>query len=291
MQCFYCGKIISTTKTGSTRQHYITLPGDIERSICPGSSPGRGGGNSKLNARLETSLRPTILITTNQLPTPTNDTNVSINENRFQLTMIVQNVRSIKAYKSNYRKQDPFGLEGWYEFTSHLKGHRGGIDIACIVETKCKGTLIKWDCRETGYRIYMSNKPDEGRRINPLTKQVHSYGVAIALKHKWSEHVTIVDAVSDRLMALCCIISGNRLCIISAYAPTSAATALQSHRFYLALTTLISKYVHQQYTPIILGDLNAQIGGLATDNNFQIPGQTWEIQDILGPYIIIIIII
>ena len=25
----------------------------------------------------------------------------------------------------------------------------------------------------------MSNKPDEGRRINPLKKQVHSYGVAI----------------------------------------------------------------------------------------------------------------
>ena len=156
IQCFYCGKITSITRTGNTRQHNITLPGDNERSICPGSSPCRGGGNSKLNARLETSLtrNNTIGITTNHLPTPTNDTNVAIND-RFQITMIVQNVRSIKAYKSNYKKQDPFGLEGWYEFTSHLKGHRGGVDVACIVETKCKGNLIKWDCRESGYLVYI----------------------------------------------------------------------------------------------------------------------------------------
>ena len=112
-QCFYCGKIISTTKTGSTRQRNITLPGDNERSICPGSSPCRGGGNSKLNARLETSLtrNNTIGITTNYLPTPTNDTNVAIND-RFQITMIVQNVRSIKAYKSNLQEARSIWIRG-----------------------------------------------------------------------------------------------------------------------------------------------------------------------------------
>ena len=32
IQSFYCGKFISTIKTGSTRQHNITLTGDNDRS-------------------------------------------------------------------------------------------------------------------------------------------------------------------------------------------------------------------------------------------------------------------
>ncbi|GKD73213.1 craniofacial development protein 2-like protein [Tanacetum coccineum] len=125
---------------------------------------------------------------------------------------------------------------------------RHKVDIACLQETKWKGSRAK---EGNGYKLWYSGS---GTARN---------GVGVMVAGRLKDDVVRVTRRSNRIMAISVVIDGEAVNVISAYAPQVGLSDAEKKRFWDALDELVREYPTDERL-IIGGDLNGHIGA-ATD--------------------------
>ncbi|EYC25573.1 hypothetical protein Y032_0011g1280 [Ancylostoma ceylanicum] len=128
------------------------------------------------------------------------------------------------------------------ELASSLRSRH--VDVCCIQETRWKGSK----CVEIGdgYKLMYHGTTDRN-------------GVGIVISEALRNHVTSIDCISDRLMAVKVDTGKTVMRIISAYAPQVGCTSEEKSSFYEDL----EQYVHtigDEEVLLLGGDLNGHVG-------------------------------
>uniref|UniRef100_A0A914WNU9 Endonuclease/exonuclease/phosphatase domain-containing protein n=1 Tax=Plectus sambesii TaxID=2011161 RepID=A0A914WNU9_9BILA len=119
------------------------------------------------------------------------------------------------------------------------------IDIGCVSETKRRNEITaKW---KTGHQVYLGAA--EGR----------IGGVGFTVAPHLVEFISEVHIHSNRLSTLILKKSNTSIKIVSAYAPTSAASDDEVEDFYSELDALVRTSPTTDFT-VVGGDFNARIG-------------------------------
>ena len=121
------------------------------------------------------------------------------------------------------------------------------IDIAALQETRLAsdGTI-----KEKEYTFYWQGKAPDDPRI---------HGVGFAVKNSLLPFVTAPSGGTERLLTLQLSTSAGALSIISAYAPTLAATEDAKDEFYDQLNQIVTE-IPCSNRIFLLGDFNARVG-------------------------------
>ena len=122
---------------------------------------------------------------------------------------------------------------------------RRRIDIACVQETKWKGSKA----REIG----------DGYKLFYHGEKTSRNGVGIIISHKWKDNILAVNRMSDRLMSMQLVIKKGRLHVISAYAPQVGCTDQEKDSFWEGLDEVLQQIPDTEQV-ILAGDLNGHIG-------------------------------
>ncbi|XP_058639968.1 craniofacial development protein 2-like [Onychostoma macrolepis] len=129
------------------------------------------------------------------------------------------------------------------ELADTLKTRR--IDIACIQETKWKGSKAR-DIGE-GYKlIYHGVKSSQN-------------GVAVAICQQLRDSVSEVDNISDRLISIKIISGPTILRVVSCYAPQVGCTDQEKDEFWESLGTHLQMVAPDEHV-LVGGDLNGHVG-------------------------------
>ena len=123
--------------------------------------------------------------------------------------------------------------------------HRRKIMIACVHETKWKGSKAK-EIGE-GFKLY----------YHGICRA--RIGIGIILSKKWQDKIIEIKRISDRIMTMK-LLSGNiMLNIISVYVPQVGCSQQEKDQFYENLESEIRRILlHEEL--IIGGDLNGHVG-------------------------------
>jgi hypothetical protein len=122
---------------------------------------------------------------------------------------------------------------------------RRRVDVACIQETKWKGSKAR-DIGD-GYKLlYYGTRSDRN-------------GVAIAVAEDLRDKITQVERLTDRLMAVSIDTGHTTIRVVSAYAPQTGCCEEDKDAFWLALDEYISTIPQDQV--LLLGaDFNGHVG-------------------------------
>ena len=122
---------------------------------------------------------------------------------------------------------------------------RRRIDIACVQETKGKGSKA----REIG----------DGYKLFYHGEKTSRNGVGIIISHKWKDNILAVNRMSDPLMSMQLVSKKGRLHVISAYAPQVGCTDQEKDSFWEGLDEVLQQIPDTEQV-ILAGDLNGHIG-------------------------------
>jgi hypothetical protein len=122
---------------------------------------------------------------------------------------------------------------------------RRKVDIACVQETKWKGSKAK--TIGDGYKMIYHG---EDSRRN---------GVGVILESGMAGNVVDVKRINDRLIGVKLIIEGEVVNILAAYAPQTGCPDVEKDQFWDSLESTVGQ-VPKEETLIIGGDLNGHVG-------------------------------
>ena len=123
--------------------------------------------------------------------------------------------------------------------------HRRKIMIACVQETKWKGSKTKeigQGCKLYYHGIYRARN-----------------GIGIILSKEWHDNIIEIKRISDRIMTMKLVSGNTTLNIISEYAPQVGCSQQEKDQFYDNLESEIRRIpLHEEL--VIEGFLNGHVG-------------------------------
>ena len=123
--------------------------------------------------------------------------------------------------------------------------HRRKIMIACVQETKWKGSKAK-EIGE-GFKLY----------YHGICRARN--GIGIILSKEWQDKILEIKRISDRIMTMKLVSGNTMLNIISGYAPQVGCSQQEKDQFYENLESEMRRIpLHEEL--IIGGDLNGHVG-------------------------------
>jgi len=122
---------------------------------------------------------------------------------------------------------------------------RRRVDVACIQETKWKGSKA----REIGdgYKL-LYHGTRNGRN-----------GIAVVIAEHLRDKITLVERLSDRLLAIKIDTGKKILRVVSAYAPQVGCSDEEKNEFWTALDEIMAS-IPDDETLLLGGDLNGHVG-------------------------------
>jgi hypothetical protein len=129
------------------------------------------------------------------------------------------------------------------EVADTLRGRR--IDIACVQETKWKGSKAKFI--GDGFKLFYSG-------LNSTRN-----GVGIIVSATLQKSIVEVSRISDRLMSLKIDAGALVLRVISCYAPQTGCSDIEKDAFWESLDAHLRSIDHEEHI-VLGGDLNGHVG-------------------------------
>lgn len=119
------------------------------------------------------------------------------------------------------------------------------VDVCCVQETRWKGNSAKM--LGDGYKLFYSGE-SSGRN-----------GVGIVLKEDWWEGVVGVRRVSSRVMVVEMVVVGERLNVVSVYAPQVGSDKEEKGKFWEEFDETLNVFC-RGVKLVVGGDLNGHVG-------------------------------
>ena len=95
--------------------------------------------------------------------------------------------------------------------------NRRRIDIACVQETRWKGSKAKQV--GDGYKLYYHGETNNRN------------GIGIIVIQKWRDNVLNINRITDRRMALQLVIAKGKMNVLSVYPPQTGCTDEENNTF------------------------------------------------------------
>ncbi len=98
-----------------------------------------------------------------------------------------------------------------------------GVDVCCLQETRWTGGGAEMVGKEGAYKLFWEG----GEKAQA--------GVGFMVRGDWADKVIKVDILGDRIMALTLAVGGEKVRVVSAYAPQVGRTEKEKTEFWSKL--------------------------------------------------------